>query len=234
MTPFQGYALVLVAIWLVVVAARFRRSTPVLIGGLVVVALYAMVEVVRGVVPISELGMSAEAPWPKTIALVVVWLAIMLAYSPVADRIASRMVAAPPTLGAFRALQESRAKLVAGIVVAWILGGFLEELVFRGIVLKGVDALAIGWMPGTVAAIVAICVAAAGAGVIHLYQGPRAAIIITQLSVLFGALFVISGYNLWAVMLCHGLYDTVAFIRFAAKKSKYSELDSDRGAIPAA
>jgi len=74
---------------------------------------------------------------------------------------------------------------------------------------------------------IVVCIAAAGAGLIHLYQGPRAVIIITQLSVLFGLLFVISGYNLWAVVLCHGLYDTIAFIRFANKKSKYSKLDGD-------
>jgi len=61
--------------------------------------------------------------------------------------------------------------------------------------------------------------------VIHLYQGPRAAFIVTQLSVLFGTLFVLAGYNLWAVILCHGLYDTIAFIRFANKQSRYSKLD---------
>jgi hypothetical protein len=76
------------------------------------------------------------------------------------------------------------------------------------------------------AAAVAIVVAALGAGVIHLYQGLRAAIIITQLSVLFGLLFVLSGYDLWTVMLCHGLYDTVAFIRFAMRRSKYSKPDA--------
>jgi hypothetical protein len=30
---------------------------------------------------------------------------------------------------------------------------------------------------------------------------------------------------LWAVMVCHGMYDTIAFVRFATKKSKYSYLD---------
>jgi len=42
----------------------------------------------------------------------------------------------------------------------------------------------------------------------------------------FGVLFVVSGYNLWTVMLCHGLYDTIAFVRFANKKSKYSDLET--------
>jgi membrane protease YdiL (CAAX protease family) len=199
---------------------------------LVVVALYAAVEVVRGVVPIGELGlMSGEMSWPWTFTYAVVWVALMLAYSPLADRIATRIVATPPTLGAFRAIQESRAKLIAGIAAAWILGGFLEELVFRGIVLKSVELLAWDWVAGPTGIVIAICVAAAGAGVIHLYQGPRAAIVISQLSVLFGVLFVISGYNLWAVMLCHGMYDTIAFIRFANKKSKYSELDTDRSDV---
>lgn len=231
MTSFQEYALCLVAIWLLIVAVRFRRSTPVLVGGLVVIALYATSEVARGSVSISELGLTGgEMSWPWTFAYAVVWLALMLAYSPIADRIATRFVAKPPTLGAFKAIQESRAKLIAGIVVAWILGGFLEELVFRGIVLKSVELLAWNWVAGPTGIVIAICAAAAGAGVIHLYQGPRAAIIITQLSILFGVLFVVSGYNLWAVMLCHGLYDTIAFIRFATRKSKYSELDSDRGA----
>lgn len=76
---------------------------------------------------------------------------------------------------------------------------------------------------------VAVCTAALGAGVMHAYQGLRAVVIITQLSVLFGVLFVVSGYNLWAVILCHGLDDTIAFVRFAHKQSAYSKLEKDDG-----
>ena len=151
----------------------------------------------------------------------------MVAYSPLADRIATRWVGKPPTLGAFRILQQSMIKLFGGIVVAWVLGGLLEELTFRGIVLQSIEGLVSPWVMEPIATGIAVCIAAAGAGLIHSYQGPRAVIIITQLSVLFGLLFVISGYNLWAVVLCHGLYDTIAFIRFANKKSKYSKFDGD-------
>jgi len=59
------------------------------------------------------------------------------------------------------------------------------------------------------------------------YLGPRAMVIVTQLSALFGVLFVVSGHDLWTVILCHGLYDPVAVVRFAGKKSKYSRLDPD-------
>jgi membrane protease YdiL (CAAX protease family) len=152
----------------------------------------------------------------------------MLAYSPLADRLATRWVDKPPNLESFRAIQQSKAKLIAGIVVAWLLGGIVEEVVFRGMVLKSAEFLLVEWLTKPIATGVAVCIAAMGAGLIHFYQGLRAVVIITQLSVLFGVLFVVSGYNLWAVMLCHGLYDTIAFVRFANKKSKYSRLDEDQ------
>ena len=227
MTPFQRYGVLLVAVWLLIVVVRFRRSKIVLIGGLFAVGLYTLVALVRADASMRELGLRIPISWLTTIGFAVAWLALMLAYSPVADRLASRWVNEPPNLEAFRALQESRSKLIAGIAVAWVLGGFLEELTFRGIVLQSMEALASGWLVGPLAIGIAVCTAAAGAGLIHLYQGLRAAIIVTQLSVLFGLLFVLNGHNLWAVMLCHGLYDTVAFIRFAKKKSKYSRLDAD-------
>jgi membrane protease YdiL (CAAX protease family) len=166
-------------------------------------------------------------PIAPTIGFALAWLALMLAYSPLADRIATRLVSKPPTLGAFGVLQQSRSKLLVGIIVAWVFGGFLEELIFRGIILQSIKRLLSPLLVEPMATGIAVCIAAIGAGIVHLYQGPRAAIIITQLSVLFGILFVVSGYNLLAVMLCHGSYDTIAFIRFANKKSKYSKFDGD-------
>jgi membrane protease YdiL (CAAX protease family) len=227
-TTFQTTALVLPATYIAIVVVRFRRSTAVLIGGLTAVGLYTLAALARGGVTLAQLGLGVPDSWWPTLGFAVVWLGLTYAYSPVADWLASRFFDQPPTLDSFRAIQESRVKLIAGIVAAWLLGGILEELVFRGIVLRSVESLLSASFIAPIATGFAVCVAAAGAGLMHLYQGPRAAVIITQLSVLFGILFVLSGYNLWAVMLCHGLYDTVAFIRFANKKSKYSNLDSDQ------
>jgi uncharacterized protein len=174
---------------------------------------------------VHNLLRSWPASWAATIVHATAGLAVMLAYSPLADRIATRWVNQPPDLRAFRAIQRSKWSLVAGIVVAWILGGFLEELVFRGIVLQAVRGFASQWFRTPVSTAIGVCLAALGAGIIHLYQGRRAAIIIAQLSILFGVLFVVSGYNLWTVILCHGLYDTIAFVRFASGKSKYAKMD---------
>jgi membrane protease YdiL (CAAX protease family) len=227
MSAFQIYLMALIALWLLAVAVRFRRSTLVLAGGLIAVGLVTFAALMAESVSPYQLGLGPQTSIPSMLGFALAGLAAMYAYSPLADRLATRWVAKPPTLDAFRALQQSRLKLLVGIFIAWIFGGFLEELTFRGIVLPSTQALASAWLPQPAAAGVAISAAAAGAGVIHLYQGPRAVIIIVQLSALFGVLFVVSGYNLWAVILCHGLYDTIAFVRFAAGKSKYSRLDDD-------
>ena len=158
-----------------------------------------------------------------TLKFAVIGLAVMLVYSPLADRVASHWFEKPPTLDSFRAIQGSKINLVIGILIAWLLGGFLEELIARGIILRSVEAFLKPWVVAQVATTLAILIAALGAGLMHSYQGPRAVLIIAQLSILFGILFVISGYNLWTVILCHGLYDTIAFIRFANKTSRYAQ-----------
>lgn len=172
----------------------------------------------------QSLGLGPVALLP-TLAWAFGWLLLMLAYSPVADRIATRMIAEPPNLRAFAGLQNSMGKLIAGIVLAWMLGGFIEELILRGIILRAVAGWLTPHLPAAAAVAIAICAAGATGGIAHLYQGRRAALIITQLSLLFGVLYAVSGYNLWTVILCHGAYDTIAFIRFAAKRSKYAKLE---------
>ena len=62
---------------------------------------------------------------------------------------------------------------------------------------------------------------------LRLDSSEAAALIVALLSALFSILYTVAHYSLWAVMLCHGLYDTVAFVRFATGKSKYSRQPPD-------
>ena len=227
MTTFQSTALLLTTIWFVIVIVRFRRSSIILVGGLFVIGIYTLISFLYGKVTLKQLGLGVPITWLSTFGFTIVGLLVMLAYSPVADRLATRFFEEPPTLDAFESVQKSKVNLIAGILAAWVLGGILEELIVRGIVLMSIEAMLAMVITKSMATAIAILIAAVGAGLMHAYQGPRAMVIITQLSILFGILFVVSRYNLWAVILCHGLYDTIAFIRFANKKSKYSNLDQD-------
>jgi len=173
---------------------------------------------------LSDVGLALPSSWSVAIAWAAAWTALMLAYSPFADWMATKLFVAPPTLGAFRAIQGIEGQTLDRIVVAWLLGGFLEELVFRGIVLRAIELGLAPLAPHVIATSAAVVVAAIGAALVHWHEGPRAMVIIMQLSVLFGVLFVVSGHDLWAAMICHGSYDTIAFIRFASGKSRYAKL----------
>lgn len=211
--------------WLTLVAVWFRTSKVVLIGGLLFVAATAAILASRRDIAPSDVGLFSPDSWASVLGLSVGSAVSMLLLTPVADRLATWIFVEPPRLEAFRIIKESRLKLVAGIVFAWIAGAFLEELALRGILLRATRDLIANYLTEPAAVVFAVFAAAGGAFIIHLYQGPRAAFIIAQLSVLFGVIFVVGGENLWTVVLAHGFYDTVAFIRFANGSSKYSELD---------
>jgi len=119
------------------------------------------------------LGLDLSVSWSAILGFAVAWLAFMLACSPLADRLATRLVDEPPTLEAFRFLQQSRAKLVLGIVAAWVLGGFLEERVLRGLILRSIETFLSAWLAPSWAAAIAVCAGAALARFIHLDQGLR-------------------------------------------------------------
>jgi hypothetical protein len=53
-------------------------------------------------------------------------------------------------------------------------------------------------------------------------------VIIMQLSVLFGVLFVVSGHNICAAILCHGSCAAIAFVRLASGKSRYVKFHEQR------
>jgi len=92
--------------------------------------------------------LSLPQSWTSTLAFAIGGLIVLLAYTPLADMIASYWIETPPTLGAFRGLQQSRAKLILGIVIAWILGGFIEEIALRGIIVRMAEAFLAARMPG--------------------------------------------------------------------------------------
>jgi hypothetical protein len=102
MTTFQQTAVLLIVIWLVLVVVRFCRSNIVLIGGLSAIGLYVLVACASGQTTLAELGLGFPGSWLAAIGYALAGLGLLLACSPLADRLATRWFNQPPTLGAFR------------------------------------------------------------------------------------------------------------------------------------
>jgi membrane protease YdiL (CAAX protease family) len=95
------------------------------------------------------------------------------------------------------------------LVLVWTLAAFGEELVYRGYLMNRISELAGGSGPAWSLSLVVVSVLF---GVAHLYQGISGVATVIAAGLLYGGLYLWSGRNLWAPIIAHGVYDTVAVL----------------------
>lgn len=87
------------------------------------------------------------------------------------------------------------------IVIGFVLGGLLEELLFRGFLLTRIAKFLGG---NNVANILALLATSAIFGLCHLYQGVSGSISTAFIGFLLGTIFLCTGKNLYYAILTHG------------------------------
>lgn len=111
-----------------------------------------------------------------------------------------------PDLEEFRRLIGNTKLLLIGIVLAWVLAAFGEEMVWRGYLTNRIADVfgrsTIGW---SVAAILVILLF----GLAHFPQGPTGVIENVIDGAILAAIYFATGRNLWAPIIAHGIQDTV-------------------------
>jgi hypothetical protein len=148
--------------------------------------------------------------WLESVAWAFAWLVVLLAYRPVAYRLAARC------FDTVSRTERAGANVSAGFEIAraWLLSAIAAELLLRFLLVQGVAFVL--WrrgMPQSAAAATGVVVAAAVTGAAHRARGPQAAFVAAQFSLLYGLLYFASGRSLPAVVLCHGLFDTIEIVR---------------------
>lgn len=93
------------------------------------------------------------------------------------------------------------------LVSSVIIGGFVEEMLFRGILLTRLSKV-LGDSNGMLIAI--IVVTSLIFGYIHLFQGLLGAVSATLFSIVVGFIYVKTNFNLWIVILIHSLNNIIA------------------------
>lgn len=126
----------------------------------------------------------------------------------VVEPLTARFTGRLPDVSMFASLEGNVSLLLIYLATSWTLAGFGEEFVYRGYLLNRIAQL-LGrgrgaWLGGLGATTVLF-------GLGHAYQGASGMIDTALFGLLFGALYVLGGRNLWIPVIAHGVADTTAF-----------------------
>jgi hypothetical protein len=114
-----------------------------------------------------------------------------------------------PDVSGFRSLVGDEMQLAYWIALSWSLAALIEEVAYRGWILMRLAEIGRfsrgSWVGGMLASSVLF-------GVVHAYQGLSGMIATGLTGLVFAAVYLAMGRNLWASITAHGVLDTTGFV----------------------
>lgn len=155
----------------------------------------------------AQLGFKPQASWAITISLALPFgTAIALLATSLIDPAAELLTGEPHDISIVDGIRGDLGALIRWLIMAWLFVAVLEELVFRGYLMTGLATILPGGLWGQAANLIITSIIF---GLAHAYQGPSGALSATLIGSLIGIVFLGSGFNLWLVILIHGIIDTI-------------------------
>jgi membrane protease YdiL (CAAX protease family) len=138
--------------------------------------------------------------------VLVAWLTV----SAVAAVLVGQYLPRPDTSARFGDLAGNLPATLWWIGIGWLIGGFAEEMIFRGFLL---NRLAVMAPRGILGSVMAVLLQAALFGAVHVYnRGLFGLLVLGAIGVVMGTSFLLLRRNLWPVILAHGLGNTLGFL----------------------
>jgi membrane protease YdiL (CAAX protease family) len=209
-------------------AARLLRESRPLIALELCVAVLILVAYLADLLPFSEIpflllfgwlslrirgvgwwgvGLRRPPSWGKALAFgAVAGVAFQFFGTYVLEPLIVRLTGQPVDLSQFASLRGNVFFLVVLLAIVWTFAAFGEEFVYRGYLLNRVAELLGGERAAWALSLFFVSVLF---GVGHLYQGVSGILINTAAGLVYGAVYLSAGRNLWPAIIAHGMYDTV-------------------------
>lgn len=112
----------------------------------------------------------------------------------------------PINFGSFELIKGNLTLLINSYFIAWIIGGFFEEIIFRGFLINSISNL----FPKKVGYIIAIFLSLIIFGYLHSYQGISGQILTGATGLLLSVLYLKFNKNIWLCILTHGFLNTIS------------------------
>lgn len=147
--------------------------------------------------------------WGKTILLAIAAAAVLVLGSELLIQpLASHFWSGPENVSSVLKVPVHDWKIaLRSLAIVWIFAGFGEEIGYRGYLLTRAADLGNRSNAASVAAMLYVAVLF---GFGHFYKGPAGVMDSTYSGLVLGGVYLLTGCNLWAPILAHGIVDTVA------------------------
>ena len=204
MQPALLYLLALPTIIILLVYSGLKRQPGIGILLSLVIIAYAIWSRPDG---LAWVGFRTQASWPGTVGLAVcLALTIALFSTILLEPLVERMTGRTHDVSIVEAVRGNSTALVQWVVIVWVFVALLEELIFRGYMMAALTDL----LGVSIAALAAnLLLSSTVFGLAHAYQGPSGIVSTGTVGVLIGLIYLLSGFNLWLVILVHGFIDTL-------------------------
>jgi membrane protease YdiL (CAAX protease family) len=156
-------------------------------------------------------GLTSPKSWWKTLVAAIVAATVLQLGSELAiEPLASRLWHGPEQVSSMLKVPAFDWKLaLRNLAIVWIFAGFGEEIGYRGYLLTRAADLGNRSKLAYVAAMLYVAVLF---GLGHVYKGPAGIMDSTYSGLVLGAVYLLSGRNLWAPILAHGISNTFAVV----------------------
>ena len=154
-----------------------------------------------------DFGLRRPARWLTIIAAApalyaLCWVAVNYVLPPLAALLGAR---AAPTFLLY--IRGHPVAFIGWIAIAWVVGAFIEELLFRGFLLNRIAGLFASRAAGLAVGIVGQALLF---GALHWYQGSFGAVSAGTFALIFGVGYLACGRNLWPLVVVHGIWNSVS------------------------
>jgi membrane protease YdiL (CAAX protease family) len=169
----------------------------------------------------GDMGFRSPDSWSKLLGTTFVYgLVIQLTFMLMIEPALSRLTGEPVDISVFDGVRGNFVNFLLMMALGWSVGGFLEEMTFRGFIVGRVR-----WLlgSGVAATWLAVLAAAVAFGVAHAYQGVTGMIATGLIGFVQGAVYVRHKFNLWYAIFTHGFINTVGIVAL------YMDVDREMG-----
>jgi membrane protease YdiL (CAAX protease family) len=155
-------------------------------------------------------GFQRPVSWARTIRIAVMAAALRIVLGEfLIDPLTSHFWPPPVAPAGAASITGNLSNALLALLIVWTFAAFGEEFSYRGYLLSRAAAIGRGSSIAHWTAVVAVSILF---GFGHYYKGPAGVVDSSVAGLILGSAFILSGKNLWAPVLAHGLIDTFAVV----------------------